>query len=124
METDDERLNEVTRKIIGAAFQVCNTLGPGFLEKVYENALSHELRKTGLNVRQQHPIRVFYDGVVIGEYVADIMVEDLVIVEIKAIKMLEDIHSAQCINYLKATRKPVGLLLNFAQKVDVKRFRF
>lgn len=120
---DDSSINGVTEKIIGAAFRVGNKLGHGFLEKVYENALTYELRKLGLQVQQQQAVSVFYDGVVVGEYVADLIVNDVVVIELKAIKSLDDIHSAQCINYLKATKKSVCLLLNFARKVDVKRFR-
>jgi GxxExxY protein len=81
----------------------------------------HELKKAGLSVLQQHRVEVIYDGVVVGEYVADLIVEGLVVVEIKAIKALEEIHSAQCINYLAATTLPVCLLINFAPKVQIRR---
>jgi GxxExxY protein len=92
------------------------------LEKVYENALAHELRKAGLRVLQQHPIKVYYDGVVVGEYVADLLVADCVIVELKALKALEDSHLSQCLNYLKATKIKIGLLINFGRpKVEVRR---
>ncbi|HEV8604763.1 MAG TPA: GxxExxY protein [Tepidisphaeraceae bacterium] len=121
MHTDEETLNGITERIIGAAYKVANELGCGFMEKVYENAMAHELRKQGLHVEQQHRIQVFYDGVVVGDYVADMVVEGLVLVEIKAIKALEEIHSAQCINYLAATGMPICLLINFAKKVEVKR---
>ena len=122
MHTDEERLNSITEKIIGAAFRVANALGCGFMEKVCENALAHELRKMGLHVAQQWAIQVVYDGVVVGEYLADLVVEGSVLVELKAIKALDDIHAAQCINYLAATGFPLCLLLNFARKVEVKRF--
>jgi GxxExxY protein len=122
MNTDKETINLVTEKIIGCAYTVANKLGAGFLEKVYENALAHELRKAGLNVVQQHCIPVIYDQIVVGDYVADLIVEGQVIVEIKAIKGLEEIHAAQCINYLTATNLPVCLLINFASKVQIKRF--
>lgn len=116
-----DHLNPLTEKIIGCAYRVSNTLGVGFLEKVYENALVHELRKAGLNVRQQQPIQVLYDGLVVGEFVADITV-DQVIVELKSVKAFEDLHLAQCINYLKATSRPLCLLLNFGKpRVEIKR---
>ena len=121
MNTDKKRINGITETIIGCAYKVANGLGSGFLEKVYENALAHELAKAGLSVLQQHRVDVLYDGVVVGEYVADLIVEGLV-VEIKAIKAIEEIHSAQCINYLAATNLPVCLLINFAPKVQIKRF--
>ena len=97
-------------------------MGAGFLEKVYENALFHELSKRGLRVVQQHPIQVWYDGIVVGNYCVDLVVEDEVIVELKVVKKIDDIHMAQCLNYLKATRKRVCLLINIAQpKVEIKR---
>ena len=115
-------VNEVTEKIIGCVYRVSNTLGGGFLEKVYENASVIEVGKTGLDVRQQYPIEVKYDGVVVGEFFADLLVANLVLVEFKAVKLLEDVHTAQCLNYLRATRLPVCLLINFYRpKVEVKR---
>src|SRR5687767_6619274 len=104
MDTDRERLNALTERIIAAAFRVGNVLGCGFMEKVYENVLAHELRKAGFSVEQQRAIAVMYDGVVVGDYVADLIVEGSIIVELKAIKSLKDIHAAQCINYLAATK--------------------
>ena len=124
MNADERRFktNEVTERIIGAAYRVSNGLGCGFLEKIYENALAHELRKSRLRVDQQRGISVMYDGVVVGEYVADLLVEDQVIVETKACKSLDDVHAAQCLNYLKATGLKASLLLNFGTpKVQVKR---
>src|SRR4051812_40463224 len=115
MNTDEDKLNQLTEKVIGCAFTVANKLGCGFLEKVYENALAHEVRKAGFDVQQQSPILVRYDGVVVGDYVADLIVEGLVIVELKACKDLDDIHSAQCLNYLLATGLPVCLLINFGK---------
>lgn len=104
--------------------RVSNTLGCGFLEKVYENALVHELRKSGLYVEAQHPINVLYDGLVVGEFYADILVARTVIVELKATKEHDDIFTAQCLNYLKATGKPIFLLLNFGRPhLDIKRYR-
>ena len=122
MNTDEHGLEAVCETIIGAAFKVSNTLGSGFLEKVYENALAHELRKSGLHVAQQFPVRVMYDGMVAGEYIADLLVAGTVIVELKCVKHLEDIHLAQCLNYLRATGLRRGLILNFYfPKVGVKR---
>jgi GxxExxY protein len=124
MNADERRLatNAITETIIGAAHCVSNALGAGFLEKVYENALAHELRKRGLSVLQQYLIDIEYDGIVVGQYVADLLVDDTVLVEIKAIKCFDEIHTAQCLNYLKATRKSVCLLVNFGQpRVEVKR---
>ncbi len=116
-------LNELTSEIIRCAFAVSNGLGAGFLEKVYENALAHELRKAGLAVQQQEGIQVVYDGVVVGEYVADLVVSDTVIVELKAVKALDNIHYAQCLNYLKATGMKICLLINFGvPKIEIKRF--
>ena len=120
---DTDAYNRITEKIIGCAYKVANVLGCGFLEKVYENALAHELRKAGFQVQQQLAIPVLYDGVVVGDFVADLIVEGIVLVELKAVRNLDEIHSAQCINYLAATKKPICLLINFARKVEVKRFR-
>jgi GxxExxY protein len=117
-----EELNSITEKIIGCAFKVSSTLGVVFLEKVYENALAHELRKAGLKVEQQKRIRVFYDGVEVGYYDADLHVEDRIIVETKTVKAFDEVHLAQCLNYLKATGLTLGLLLNFATpKLGIKR---
>ena len=114
--------DQLTRKIIGCAYAVGNELGFGFLEKVYENALAHELIKSGLKVARQQGIAVQYDGVLVGDYVADLLVEETVILEIKAVKALDDIHLAQCLNYLKATGLKICLLINFGKpKVEVKR---
>lgn len=99
-----------------------HALGCGFLEKVYENALAIELRRGGLQVEQQHGIAVYYEGQVVGDFVADMLVEGQVVVELKASKLLDDVHMAQCLNYLKATGLCVCLLINFGKpKVEVKR---
>lgn len=99
-----------------------NKLGCGFLEKVYENALCVEMRRAGLNVVQQKIVQIKYDGVIVGEYTADILVENAVLVELKAVKLLDEIHSAQCFNYLKATNCTLCLLINFGRpRVDIKR---
>ena len=104
---------EITHKIIGSAFEVYKVLGYGFLEKVYESALMIELRLKGLKAENQKPVRIFYKGESIGDYIADILVEDKVIVELKAEKEYNPRHEAQLINYLKATKLKVGLLINF-----------
>jgi GxxExxY protein len=121
MNPDEEEINALTEMIIGLAFRVGSVLGCGFMEKCYENALACELSKAGLRVRQQIPINVWYDDVVVGEYVADLIVENVVMVELTAIAHLETIHSAQCINYLTATKLPVCLLISFSKRVEVKR---
>ena len=111
----------LTQRIIGCAYAVSNSLGAGFLKKVYENALAHELRKHGLRVEQQHAMNVYYDGIV-GQYVADLLVESAVLIEVKAIRALDDVHLAQCLNYLRATRLNLCLLINFGNpKVEIKR---
>ena len=116
-------INRLSEHVIGCAFQVINTLGAGFPEKVYENALAHELRKSGLRVTQQHGIVVHYDGVVVGEYCVDLLIEGAVMVELKAIKALDNAHAAQCINYLKATGLRLCLLLNFGKpRLEIQRF--
>lgn len=115
-------INKITEKTIGCAFRVSNTLGAGFLEKVYENSLVHELRKNGLAVSQQHPITVHYEGVVVGEYFADLLIEGCVLVELKALAKLDESHFAQSLNYLNATGQRFGLLLNFGTpRIEVKR---
>ena len=101
--------------------QVHNTLGPGFLEKVYENALRIELEKLGRRVKQQEPINVEYEGQVVGEYYADLWIDERVVVELKAAQALAKHHEAQLVNYLTATRVHHGLLLNFGPSVQVKR---
>ncbi|HOF10543.1 MAG TPA: GxxExxY protein [Opitutaceae bacterium] len=121
MNTDHPH-DPLTQRVIGSAFTVYNTLGYGFLEKVYENALVHELRKAGLHITQQKPFPVFYDGINVGDYVADLLVGDSLIVELKSAKAIDDSHIAQCLNYLKAARLRHGLLLNFGpQRVEVRR---
>ena len=112
---------ELTSEIINAFYTVYNALGYGFLEKVYENALTHELNQRDLRVQQQKPIKVYYDGVVAGEYFADLLVEDKVIVELKAAKAISEGYKAQLINYLKATGIEVGLILNFGPKPTFDR---
>jgi GxxExxY protein len=112
---------EVTDKILKAFYTVYNVLGYGFLEKVYENAMLIELTKQGLRVIRQQHIKVHYDGQEVGEYFADLLVEDLVIIELKAAEVIVEEHEQQLLNYLKATNKEVGLLLNYGKKPEFKR---
>ncbi len=115
-------LNTLTEQVIGCAFKVSNELGSGFLEKVYENALAHEIQTAGLKVKKQHPITIKYKNATVGEYIADLLVEDSLLVELKAVEEFSPIHTAQCLNYLKATGLKVCLLINFSKtKVRVKR---
>jgi GxxExxY protein len=119
---DAARLNVLSGQVIGCAFTVMNALGVGFLEKIYENALAHELRKVGLKVAQQHGMTVLYDGVKLGEYVVDMLVEDELLIELKVAKALDDSHRLQCVNYLKATGLQLCLLLNFGKsRLEIKR---
>jgi len=113
--------SQTTDKVIGAAYKVYNALGFGFLEKVYENAMVIELTKLGLPVEQQQSIQVFYEGQVVGEYAADLVIDGKVIVELKAVSALDKAHEVQLVNYLKATGIEVGLLLNFGRKMEIKR---
>ena len=118
-------INDITYKIRAAIFEVNRILGAGFLEKVYENALLFELRHMGLKAEAQVPIHVNYKGELAGEYFADIVVEDKVILELKAVESLQKIHEAQLLNYLKATNYKIGLLVNFTHpKAEIKRFVF
>ncbi|MCW8805630.1 MAG: GxxExxY protein [Ignavibacteriaceae bacterium] len=115
---------DITELIIKAFYKVYNTLGYGFLEKVYENAMRIELSKMGLNVLQQKNIKVFYDADQVGDYFADLFVNDLIIVELKAAESICEEHEAQLLNYLKATDIEVGLLLNFGKEPQFKRKYF
>ena len=121
MNSDNLKHSELTEKIIKAFFIVYNKLGYGFLEKVYENAMVIELRKMGLFVKQQQRILVFYDTVVVGDYSADLMINEKVIVELKVSKTLSKENEYQLVNYLKATAIEVGLLLNFGKKPEFRR---
>jgi GxxExxY protein len=117
-------MNAITERIIGCAFAVSNGLGVGFLERVYHNALVHELRKAGLKAAPEQPVEVAYDGVTVGCFQPDILVEEVVLMELKATKDHDDLFTAQCLNYLKATGKPVCLLLNFGRpRLDIKHYR-
>jgi GxxExxY protein len=119
---DRVRLDGVTHRIIGAAQTVSSKLGQGFLEKVYENALGLELRKAGLAVEHQRPVAVRYEGVIVGDYIPDLIVENQVVVEVKTVDFLERAHRSQAVNYLRATGLRVCLLLNFGQRrLEVRR---
>ena len=115
------KYEELTERIIGAFYRGYNELGYGFLEKVYERALAFELKREGLAFERQVPIKVFYQGEVMGDYVADFVVEGKVIVEVKALQEVGGAEGAQLLNYLRATGNSVGLLLNFGRKAEVKR---
>lgn len=115
------RHSELSKKIIAAVYEVHNELGHGFLEKVYKNALAVRLAECGINCVSEVPLKVTYHNKVVGEYYADMVVEDKIVVEIKAVTKLESIHEVQLVNYLKATGMKLGLLINFGQSVEVKR---
>ncbi|MBN8873632.1 MAG: GxxExxY protein [Rhodospirillales bacterium] len=122
MNADEFALNNLSERIIGCSMTVSNALGVGFLEKVYENALAHELRKSGVRIAQQKDVSVRYDGVVVGIYTADLVVEETAIVELKAVRALDHVHRAQCLNYLRATGLPLGLLINFGRpRLEIRR---
>src|SRR5262245_23704134 len=113
--------NVLTEQIINCAHEVHNVLGSGFLEKVYENAMVEELGRKGLRAAQQQGIIISYKGKTVGEYIADIVVEDTVLLELKAVDRVADVHELQLKNYLKATGVEVGLLINFGKSVEVRR---
>lgn len=119
---ENMEINAITERIIGAAHKVSNTLGAGFVEKVYENAHAHEMRKDGLSVVQQHPFKVVYDGIVVGNFYMDLFVENLVLVELKAVSGINDDPVMQALNYLRASCLPACLLINFGiPKVQIRR---
>ncbi len=121
-EHNHAELNNITEAIIGCAFKVSNKLGTGFLEKVYENALAMELRKKGLSPEQQKPLKVFYEGEIVGNFFADLVVEGSVIVELKHSNGLDPAHKAQCLNYLRATGLKLCLLINFGKpRIEIRR---
>jgi len=115
------KFSELTNNIINCFYKVYNKLGYGFLEKVYENSLNYELESKGLSVESQKPIKVYYREQLVGEYFADLIVDNKIIIELKANKFLSPEDEAQILNYLKATKYEVGLLLNFGKKPEVKR---
>ena len=117
----DFKDKEITEKIIGAAYDVHNKLGWGFMEKVYRNALKLEMEKSGLKVEIEKPIKVYYEGEVVGDYFADMVVEGVVVVELKALEKLKKAHEVQLMNYLKATEIEIGLLINFGEELRIRR---
>ena len=123
MKATKMQLPEITEKIIGCALEVSNTLGSGFPESVYEKALHYQTLKTGLISERQYQMKVTYDGVLVGEFFADLLVGEKVLVEIKAVRVLDELHVAQAMNYLKASGMPVCLLINFGRpKIEIRRF--
>jgi GxxExxY protein len=122
--SDQLRHRHLTDQIIKAFYKVYNRLGYGFLEKVYENALALELQAEGLSVKQQPPVKVYYGQQAVGEYYADLVVEDRVILELKSAEALHQSHEAQLLNYLKATQIEIGLLLNFGPRPEFRRKLF
>lgn len=122
---DAARLAELSGKLIGAAYAVSNTLGCGFAEKVYENALVIELRERGIRVESQAAFQVRYHGELVGQFIADLVIEDRLLVELKAVPAILGVHQAQCINYLRASRLAQLILLNFGRpKVEIRRFNY
>jgi GxxExxY protein len=114
-------MDELIKKVIGAAYKVHNTLGSGFLEKIYEKSLAIELYKLGIKSERQFPIPVYYDNTKVGDYFADFYVDDCLIVELKAVENLASVHEKQLVNYLAATKIDDGLLINFGTSVQIKR---
>jgi GxxExxY protein len=120
--TDKTELNRLSKVTIGCVLAVAGSLGSGFIEKVYENALAHAFRKTGLAVAQQNGVVVGYDGIIVAEYAVELLVQDSVVVEREAVTALNNIHRAQCLNYLEATGLRMCLLLNFGSpRLEIKR---
>lgn len=121
MSKSDLLHRETTEAIIKSFYHVYNTLGYGFLEKVYENSLKISLRKLGFEVEQQYPISVYFEGEIVGEYFADLLINQTVVIELKAAKAINPDHEAQLLNYLRATDHEVGLLLNFGATPEFQR---
>ena len=116
-------LDELTEKIIGCVYEVSNTLGSGFPEGVYEKALHYQIIKTGMQAERQYQMKVLFDGILVGEFFADLLVEEQVLVEIKAVSAFDELHIAQAMNYLKASGMPICLLMNFGRpKIEIRRF--
>jgi GxxExxY protein len=117
------KYKDLTHEIINASLEVHNTLGCGFLEKVYENSLVYELKLRDIKVEKQREIEVSYKNCLVGNYICDLLVEDKIVIELKTVDKISNIHKAQILNYLKATKHEVGLLINFANpKLEFKRF--
>lgn len=119
---NEDHINAITEKIIGAAYAVSNKLGIGFLEKVYENSMLIEMNKISIKAEQQKPLNVYYDEILIGEFFADLLIGNEIIIELKVVKHIDPSHQAQLMNYLKASKKRYGLIINFGNtKVEIKR---
>lgn len=116
--------SDITDDIFKAFFHVDNSLGYGFLEKVYENSMVHVLKNMKHSVKQQHPITVWFDCIVVGEYFTDVLVDEIVIVELRAVEVISKEHEAQLLNYLRATQIEVGLLLNFGKNLNSNEEHF
>jgi len=122
MLTNPHGLNNLSRTIIGCSYEVANVLGRGFVEKVYANALAMEIQSKNIAVKTEYPIRVYYKDMVVGDFFADLLVGNSILVETKANSSLTNLHMSQCLNYLKATRFPVCLLINFGcESVQIRR---
>ncbi len=119
--SENYKHSDLTQEIIKEAYYVYNHLGTGFVEKVYENALVVRLKKKNFSVKSQYPIKVYFEGEMVGDFIADIIVDDKVIIELKAVKEINPVHEVQLVNYLKATGIEVGLLINFGEKLKFKR---
>ena len=116
------QINELSNKIIGYAIRVHKSLGPGFIEKIYAKALAYELKKNGIKFNQEKSIKVRYEGLLLGEHRLDFLIEDEIILEIKAVYEINNFHMAQVLSYLKATNKKLGLILNFSRsRLEIKR---
>jgi len=116
------KYHKITEKIIGCAYQVHNQIGFGFLESVYEKCMLIEMKNAGLKAVNQQPVKVFYDGEIVGDFIADIIVEDQIILELKSVRHIAAVHEQQLVNYLTATHKDIGLIINFGEKkVEIKR---
>ncbi len=125
MDTNKEKIiyKDLSFKIVGLAMMVHSKLGYGFLEKIYENALMVLLGREGIRAKQQSPVTVYFEGEVVGDYYVDILVEDIIILELKAVEKIIDVHKAQTLNYLKATGLQLAILLNFGkEKLEYERF--
>lgn len=121
---ESHNIDKLTERIIGCAFKVSNSLGIGFVEKVYENAYVHELRQDGLSVQQQFPIKVVYDGIIVGDFYADMLVEETILIELKAVTTLDKNHIAQSLNYLRASGLETCLLINFGTpKIQIRNLK-
>ena len=121
IKSDNYKYSDITERIIKEAYYVYNILGYGFLEKVYENALFKRLNNVGLHVERQYAIEVYFENEIVGEFYADLVVENKVIIEVKAVERLNPVYEVQLVNYLKATEIEVGLLINFGKRIEIKR---